>query len=340
MTTTINLYYEDLTRCLVLQIPSSTITTISISSCQGSVPKDLRHFPNLKELQIVDTHMDVLPRLSDSVETLCCETNHLFVIEKLPPNLVNLQICNNYIARVPLLPATLRTAYLTGNRIQHLPPVLNEGLEHFTITYNVVKVLPEILPDSLISLRIIGNLVERLPIKGGANLKIINCASNRIRELPADFANAYAGLEEFNCLNNPITKIASLPQTIKTLRLENIPIHLTTYRFPVPASLEQVCCDIGWVLELARIRGIFPTIGFSMVPTISGNMLKRVDQFRELYFALKWRDPLRRWLWRIREPKIREELSPENLAKYLEEYNSDGTLGGIDEATDAFFGML
>lgn len=339
MTTTINLYYEDLSRCSALKIPSATITSISISSCKGQVPKDLRHFPNLKDLQIVDTHMDVLPLLSDSVETLCCETNNLFAIEKLPPNLVTLQIINNYIAKLPDFPASLRNAYLTGNRIRQLPPILNEGLENFVITYNLVKVLPEILPDSLIALRVIGNLVDRLPLKGGANLKILNCASNRIRELPPDFANAYAGLEDLNLLNNPIIKIDSLPQTIQQLRLEYTHMPLTTYRFPVPASLERVCCDIDWMQELAKIHDILPTIGYSQIPIISGKMMRTVDRFRELYFAVKLRDPLRRWLWDIRERQIREELSPANLAKYLEEHNPDDTLGGIDSATDAFFGI-
>jgi len=67
--------------------------------------------------------------------------------------------------------------------------------------------------------------------------------------------------------------------------------------------------------------------------------VRQVDRFRELYFAVKLRDPFWRWLWRIREPRIREELSPTNLAKYLDTNNPNNTLEGIDSATDAFFGI-
>jgi len=356
-TTTLTFYYDDLryytfglhqnhkytnnTENPEFKIPPETVTSLSITNCQNTrIPKDLRHYTNLKNFHIVDVYMPCLPLLSNTVETICCVNNNLTTINHLPENLVSLRICYNFIKVLPELPTTVTTLRLSCNAIHQLPLTFHEGLEYVDVAYNLVKVLPDTLPESLTTLDIVGNMVERLPPRCGANLRTLKCSSNRIRELPPDFANTYAGLEELNILNNPVANIVSLPQTIRRLRMEYTRIHMNNYRFPVPESLEYVCCELKWMLELAQIRGIYATTGISMVPSIPGTMMRQVDRFRELYFAVKLRDPFWRWLWRIREPQIREELSPANLAKYLEEHNADDeTMGGLDRATDAFFGI-
>jgi hypothetical protein len=57
------------------------------------------------------------------------------------------------------------------------------------------------------------------------------------------------------------------------------------------------------------------------------------NQFRELFYALKYKKQFRNLLWvRIREPKIRIKYHPNNLMKMLEE--RELTLDELDELND------
>ena len=58
---------------------------------------------------------------------------------------------------------------------------------------------------------------------------------------------------------------------------------------------------------------------------------KIVNQFRELFYALKYKKQFQYLLWeRIREPKIRNKYHPSNLMAMLEE-KEDITLDELDE---------
>ena len=58
--------------------------------------------------------------------------------------------------------------------------------------------------------------------------------------------------------------------------------------------------------------------------------VKIAHQFRELFYALKYKKQLKKLLWHIREPKIRNKYKPENLIAMLEE-KEDITLDELDE---------
>ena len=320
---------------LLLNKYNPRITKITISDCTGTIPRDLRHFPNLREFECVNTKMHSMPILGDSVHTILCDNNELRIILLFPPSLFRLEICNNYIEEMPMFPLSLQSVALISCRLSSIQEDLHEGLRDINVTYNRLRRFPDKLPDSLELLCILGNFIENLPPRAGAKLAVLNCASNRLDKLPHDFATAYPGLQDFNCLNNPIAKIDSLPDSIRDLRLDHL--RLTTYRFPVPANLEAVCCDIGWVRELAKINRIIPIIGYSREPRVPGYMIRQIDRFRELYFAVKLRDRFRKWALRSQEKRILEELSPLKLAMYLQEHNADEA--DIEGATDAFFGV-
>jgi hypothetical protein len=62
--------------------------------------------------------------------------------------------------------------------------------------------------------------------------------------------------------------------------------------------------------------------------------IKIVNQFRELFYTLKYKKQFLDLLWvRIREPKIRNKYHPSNLMAMLEE-KEDITLDELDELLD------
>ena len=297
---------------------SPKATKLTFRSCTGSLPKDLRRFTELRELVIVDTIIDGWPLLSNTVEKIHFENNRLSEIGEFPPYLKELTICNNYILNLPELPKTVTNVIFNLNHLKTLQSQFHEGLTHLDLRFNMIKTLPDVLPSSLIVLHLIGNLIERLPASG-PNLRILNFASNRVHDLPPNFAESYPEIEELNCLQNPISHIQSLSNKLTVLRIEYTRLRKTTYRFPpVPDTLQYVCCDIPWMLELAKIRNINPMVGISLIPGIPGELIRQIDRFRELYYAVKLQPRFNRWLWRSREMKIRDAFSPEKLTEFLE----------------------
>jgi hypothetical protein len=72
--------------------------------------------------------------------------------------------------------------------------------------------------------------------------------------------------------------------------------------------------------------------GSSMVDYMAKlrNQIEIINQFRELFYALKYKKQFIKWLWHIREPKIRNKYKPENLIALLEG-KEESTLDELDE---------
>jgi hypothetical protein len=63
---------------------------------------------------------------------------------------------------------------------------------------------------------------------------------------------------------------------------------------------------------------IYEIINSSAIDTIK-RKIRVLNQFRYLYYSLKFKKRFRDWLWvKVREPKIREQYSTANLLKLLE----------------------
>jgi hypothetical protein len=64
------------------------------------------------------------------------------------------------------------------------------------------------------------------------------------------------------------------------------------------------------------------------------NQINIINQFRELFYALKYKKKFQQLLWvHIREPKIRNKYHPNNLIAILEG-KEDMTLDKLDELLD------
>jgi hypothetical protein len=118
------------------------------------------------------------------------------------------------------------------------------------------------------------------------NLKNLNCSNNLLTTLPEIPEN----LLYLNCVNNNITLLPTLPETLIIFYCNDDLLFLY---------------DGDWI----DIN----------IKTINKN-IKIINNFRQLYYSLKFKSKFRKILWEIiREPKIKNYYSPTNLIKFLNE---------------------
>jgi hypothetical protein len=155
----------------------------------------------------------------------------------------------------------------------------------------------------------------------------------RLPELPSTLTHLY-------CFDSALTELPDLPDGLIKLicwknQLDELP--------PIPSTVCSICCAGNPFRKMPFINELlyYPyadenaaVIGdFQLRP----KALKVISRFREMYYAVRLREKFKLWFWQKREREAREQLSPENLAKYLEEHNAEET--DLDDATDRFFGL-
>ena len=97
-------------------------------------------------------------------------------------------------------------------------------------------------------------------------------------------------LEELYCYNNNLTSFPSLPKNLKTLQCFN--------------------------------NHIYKIVGSNSLFQIKKNV-QIVNNFRHLYYCLKFKKQLRKWLWeKVREKHIMDKYHPKYLLENLKE-NTD-----------------
>jgi hypothetical protein len=88
-------------------------------------------------------------------------------------------------------------------------------------------------------------------------------------------------------------------------------------------NLDLLYCDNNPIYEI---------INNSDDKDIINQKLRVLNQFRYLYYSLKFKKQLRDWLWvKIREPKIREKYHYRYLLENLPDEDAD-----LDEVLDAW----
>ena len=134
-------------------------------------------------------------------------------------------------------------------------------------------------------------------------------------------------LRKLFCSYNQLTCLPLLPSNLKTMycyknQLTCLPL--------LPDTLEILYFNYNNLIPDYYIK---PDVSLSMVDYIKKlqKQIKIVNQFRELFYALKYKKQFLDLLWiRIREPKIRNKYHPSNLMAMLEE-KEDITLDELDE---------
>ena len=148
-------------------------------------------------------------------------------------------------------------------------------------TFNIETYLNS-LPDDIEEINVFYKELSYLPdLSRFTNLKYLYCSHNQFISLPL----LPDSLQELYCYNNQLSSLYPLPNSLEILFCKNNP----TDEFIHPYNLD--------VLKKETIT---------------------LSKFRDLYYCIKYKTKFRKWLWDIREKKVKEEYHPDRLKEMLE----------------------
>ena len=188
------------------------------------------------------------------------------------------------------------------------------------------------LPDDIQCINLRHKYLSELPdLSRFHSLKTLYCDHNSLTNLPP----LSPTLEDLYCNNNRLTSLPPLPglkrlycEDNELIRLPSIDLDvlwcqenkLTTLpngRKPMSQFNcygNPICEFIGEFIQGPYGEGPYGPIIQSLQKNI-----QTLNNFRYLYYSLKFKKRFRDWLWiKVREPKIREQYSTANLLKLLE----------------------
>ena len=211
------------------------------------------------------------------------------------------------------------------------------------MTTTVETYLNSLLND-ILTLDISGKGIKSLPdLTRFQNLIILDCSNNQLTSLPTLPQN----LKTLYCYNNPLTLLPTLPQNLKILDcfyneltlLPALPQNLTmldcsnnklTLLPALPQNLKELdCCDNELNLLPTLPQNLIEFYCYSnpiyeIVNNINNNLFQTkqniqiLNNFRDLYYCLKFKKQLRKWLWeKVREPNVMKRYSPNYLIENL-----------------------
>jgi hypothetical protein len=205
--------------------------------------------------------------------------------------------------------------------------------------FDIIKYLNS-LPVNTKEINVSSKALTNLDITRFTNLEILICSENRLTSLNV---NMNTKLKELYCSNNHLTSL-HLNKNLEILYCYNnqlTSLHLNENLQELYCSenqltslllnekLEILYCDHNHLSSLylnENVRTfyysdnpIFETTKHINKKTINGKQkLKILNNFRFLYYSLKFKSRFRYWLWeRIREPKIQEKYHPRYLIENL-----------------------
>ena len=187
---------------------------------------------------------------------------------------------SNRLKSLPKLPKSLKELICVDNRLTSIPE-LPENLNTLSCTHNLLKHLPD-LPKKLQVLQCSYNLLSVLPILPNS-LKNLYCHNNDLIFIP----NLPNGLYYISCHNNELINIPILPNSIYSMYI------------------------------LYKNNPIYKIINNDNFDIVKRNIIT-INNFRYLYYCIKFRDQFRKYLWeRVREPKIIKKYDPNYLIEHL-----------------------
>jgi Leucine-rich repeat (LRR) protein len=169
--------------------------------------------------------------------------------------------------------------------------------------------------------------ITSLPsLKKFKKLKKLECNNNKLTSLP----HLNETLELLNCRNNQLTSLPPLNEKLEKLYCSN---NKLTSLPPLNENLEILSCFNNNLICLPsfnnNLKILFCTVNpiWEIIKNNNFNIIKIkvqiLNNFRYLYYSLKFKKRFRDWLWvRVREPKIRKKYHPNYLIENLHE-NTD-----------------
>jgi Leucine-rich repeat (LRR) protein len=220
--------------------------------------------------------------LSEDILTLDISYKNIKYLPDLTrfKNLEELNCSNNELTTLPDLPPNLIGLYCSNNELTTLPD-LPQNLEELNCSNNELTTLPD-LPPNLITLYCRNNQLTSLPTLP-PNLITLYCRNNQLTSLP----NLPQNLQVLYCYDNELTSLPNLPQNLQVLYCNNNPIY-----------------------KIININSL----------SILKQNIQILNNFRYLYYCLKFKKQLRKWLWeKVREPIVKKLYNPNYLIENLGE---------------------
>ncbi len=316
-----------------------TTTEINVNFRGLTELPDLRRFRHLKRLRCSFNQLTALPPLPDGLEELHCNSNLLTALPAvLPPGLQILHCKHNRLTEATEWPPALLDLDCSQNELTALSATLPPTLKYLDCSKNRLVALPSTLPRSLVLLRCQHNQLVALP-PCTRHLPYLYCHHNQLRSLPATFNRK---LRFVKCCHNQLTQLPPLPKRLFSVycshnRLETLPVLTASEELtdvfcdhnrlawvpPLPPSLQRFHFHNNPVSE-ALMRGVDPYYPghYNAFAVHDNEIICEIDpmlhinidvllRFRALAWAVRLRDPLRRWLWeRVRRPRIEAAFVP------------------------------
>ena len=223
--------------------------------------------------------------------------------------------CVFHSSQIHSFPKWIKCVSIVSTNIRELPE-LPENLFRLIISCTSLEKLPDILPSKLMYFVLEKNPKLKRIASLPDELSMFTCIDTSVRELPPLPVRLY----RLYCWNNELIELPRIPCNVRYLRCANNPFTLSP-----------------WINDLhkesvPRQDFIYET-AFSYRETyIDVNQIQTVYRFREIYYAVKFREKFRRWLWIPRERIIKRNLHPDRLIQFL-----DNTEDDLETALDEFF---
>jgi len=202
------------------------------------------------------------------------------------------------------------------------------------------------LPEDIEELDVWGKGLISLDVTRFKNLKRLNCSNNQLTYLRLNenlrtlycYDNEFTSLHSENlqalyCSNNRLTSL-HLNKNLEILYCSNnrlTSLHLNKNLQELYCSNNQLTClSCEYRLTLNKNlqihysnNPIYEIINSDEIDIIN-RKIQILNDFRYLYYCLKFKKRFRDWLWvRIREPKIRTRYSHDYLVEHLQDNDLD-----------------
>lgn len=241
-------------------------------------------------------------------------------INNLPDDITIIDVSNRGITYIPDLSrfTNLKILICCNNKLTSLPE-LNDNLEILNCCDNLLTSLPK-FNKKLKEFYGYRNKLTCLP-EFNENLELFNCHHNELTFLP----KLNDKLQRLSCRNNQLTY---LPKLNKNLQMLDCDDNKIKYLPTLNDNLKELYFNgtLNYLIELderLNERSLIFLCYENDELNIIKNIVEILNNFRHLYYSLKFKKPLRKLLWeKIREPKIRIKYHPTYLNESLDE-NAD-----------------
>jgi len=276
---------------------------------------------NYKNMQDINTYLKNMfelnyPYTSDQLHINNCYGYFPDLSKFKSVTQVYISNCFIHTSHRQSLPKWVKGLSITATNIHELPE-LPESISRLIISRTSLERLPDRLPSRLMYFVLEKNpKLEQLPPLP-CELSLFTCVDTSVRELPP--------LPEFlyrlYCWNNELVDLPRIPPNLRYLRCANNPFTLS----PWINALHK---------EVPQQQDIMQDDMFSYGQLyVDIKEIQTIYRFREMYYAVRFREQFRRWLWIPRERTIKRNLHPERLVRFLEITEIDD----LEKALDMFF---